>query len=145
MASEEGLTAGLQGAAQDIVSEAMTAAQVGSGDVPVLATPVVLSLVERAAVSSVAGKLPKGSTSVGASVELSHLAPTPVGARIQAHTRLEHVEGDRRLTFSFSVTDPAGEVAAGTHVRVIVDRKRFEDAAASRSGAPRPEDSRAGQ
>lgn len=99
-----------------------------------LATPILLSLVERAAVSSLAGRLPEGSTSVGASVELAHLAPTPVGAKVEARTRLDRLEGGRRLTFSFSVTDPAGEVATGTHVRVIVDRKRFEEVAASRRG-----------
>jgi fluoroacetyl-CoA thioesterase len=132
--SKDAPTEGLDGIAQDIVTSEMTAEQVGSGDVAVLATPVVVALVERAAVQSLAGRLPDGETSVGASIELAHLAPTPVGARVSARTRLEHVEGDRRLTFSFTVEDPAGEIASGTHVRVVVDRQRFEETAAKRSG-----------
>ena len=112
----------------------MTADHVGSGDVHVLATPMVLALVEGAAVSSLVGRLPDGTTSVGASVELAHLAPTPVGTPVEARVRLEHVEGGRRLTFSFAVSDPAGEVATGTHVRVVVDRDRFIQAAEERRG-----------
>lgn len=112
----------------------MTADRVGSGDVAALATPMLLALVERAAVASVAGTLPQGFTSVGASVELAHMAPTPVGAVVVARTRLDRVEGGRRLTFSFSVSDPVGEIATGTHVRVVVDRKRFQETAKGRSG-----------
>jgi fluoroacetyl-CoA thioesterase len=112
----------------------MTAHSVGSGEVRVLATPVVVALVERAAVSCLAGKLPGGTTSVGASVELAHLAPTPIGATVTARVHLEKVEGGRRLTFSFSVSDPGGEIATGTHVRVVVDRERFEQTAAGRAG-----------
>jgi fluoroacetyl-CoA thioesterase len=132
--SNDVLTSGLEGVATDTVTETMTADHVGSGSVRVLATPVLLSLIERAAVSSLAGKLSEGLTSVGASVQLAHLAPTPVGARVEARTRLDRVEGGRRLTFSFSVTDPSGEIASGTHVRVVVDRARFEATAAERGG-----------
>ncbi len=124
---------GLEGRIRERVTEEMTADRVGSGAVAVLATPMVLALVERAAVSSLAGKLPDGTTSVGASVELAHLAPTPVGASVEARVRLDRV-GGRRLTFSFTVSDPAGEVATGIHVRVVVDRDRFERTAAERRG-----------
>jgi fluoroacetyl-CoA thioesterase len=127
-------TEGLEGVVTEIVSNTMAADHVGSGDVAVLATPVVVAMVERAAVQSLAGNLPQGSTTVGASIELAHLAPTPVGAPVTARTRLDRVEGGRRLTFSFVVEDPAGEIASGTHVRVVVDRQRFEDTAAKRSG-----------
>jgi predicted thioesterase len=133
--SEDVLSQGLEGVIQERVTEAMTADRVGSGSVAALATPMVLALVERAAVSSLAGRLPDGSTTVGASVELAHLAPTPVGATVTARTRLERVEGGKRLTFSFSVSDPAGEVATGTHVRVVVDRERFEQTASGRRGS----------
>jgi predicted thioesterase len=132
--SEDVLSEGLEGVIHERVTEAMTADRVGSGSVAVLATPIVLALVERAAVSSLAGRLPDGSTTVGASVELAHLAPTPVGARVESRTRLERVEGGKRLTFSFTVSDPAGEIATGTHVRVVVDPDRFERAAAGRRG-----------
>jgi fluoroacetyl-CoA thioesterase len=129
---EDTLSEGLEGVTQESVTEPMTADRVGSGDVRVLATPMVLALVEKTAVSSLAGRLPEGSTSVGASVELAHLAPTPVGAPVEVRTRLEHVAGGRRLTFSFTVSDPAGEVATGTHVRVVVNRDLFDQTAAGR-------------
>lgn len=134
MTSERALAAGLEGVVRDDVTDAMTAARVGSGDVAVLATPMVLALVERAAVAALNGALPDGATSVGASVELAHLAPTPVGSSVEARVRLEHVEGGRRLTFAFTVADPAGEMASGTHVRVVVDRSSFEATAAGRAG-----------
>lgn len=134
VADEGALVPGLEGTVQEAVTEEMTADHVGSGSVPVLATPIVLSLVERAAVAALAGRLPDGSTSVGAAVELAHLAPTPVGATVTARAHLDKVEGGRRLTFSFTVSDPAGEIASGTHVRVVVDRARFEETAAGRRG-----------
>lgn len=134
MTSEDVLSEGLEGVIHERVTEAMTADRVGSGSFAVLATPMVLALVERAAVSSLAGRLPDGSTTVGASVELAHLAPTPVGAPVESRTRLERVEGGKRLTFSFTVSDPSGEIATGTHVRVVVDRERFERTAAGRRG-----------
>src|SRR6059036_2871145 len=102
----------------------MTASHVGSGDVEVLATPMVLAMVERAAVAAVRGLIPEGRTSVGASVQLEHVGPTPVGATVTATARLMDVDG-RKLSFEFEVSDPAGVVARGTHVRVAVDRNRF--------------------
>jgi predicted thioesterase len=125
---------GLEETAQETVTPGVTAAATGSGDVEVFGTPAVLALVERVAVAAVAGALEPGSTTVGARVELDHLAPTPVGAMVSATARLERVEG-RRLTFAFEVSDPSGVVAKGTHVRVLVAREAFEESARSR--APR--------
>ena len=102
----------------------MTAVALGSGDVPVLGTPAVLALVERASCSAIEGSLPEGQTSVGAWAELSHLAPTPQWSLVEATSRLAEVDG-RKLTFEFSVTDPSGEVARGRHRRVLVDRDEF--------------------
>ena len=133
MSVEPNLEPGLEATAEETVDEAMTASGVGSGDVHVLATPAVLALVERAAVAALRGRLPGGTTSVGSAVELRHLAPTPVGARVQARARLDRVDGSR-LTFSFTVRDPAGEVARGTHVRVVVDGERFVASANVRLG-----------
>jgi fluoroacetyl-CoA thioesterase len=117
---EPGLTATVRHA----VGDEDTAEEVGSGDVPVLATPVVLTLVERAAVAAVAPHLDPGTTTVGARVGLDHLAPTAVGARVSATARLEAVEG-RRLRFSFEVSDVRGVVARGIHFRVVVQRAAF--------------------
>lgn len=111
----------------------MTAESVGSGDVEVLATPLVGALMERAAVKLIEGVLPRSFTTVGSVVRLVHLAPTPVGATVTATASLSSVDG-RRLRFSCTVTDPAGDVARGTHERVVVDRDRFLRSAAGRAG-----------
>jgi fluoroacetyl-CoA thioesterase len=118
------LEPGLEATVRHLVGDEDTAEEVGSGDVPVLATPMVLTLVERAAVAAVAPHLDPGTTTVGARVGLDHLAPTAVGARISATARLEAVEG-RRLRFSFEVSDVRGVVARGLHDRVVVQRRAF--------------------
>ncbi len=125
---------GLEETLQETVTPEMTASELGSGDVSVLGTPAILALVERVAVAAVAGSLDPGSTTVGARVELDHLAPTPPGAMVSATARLEAVEG-RRLTFSFEVSDPGGPVARGTHLRVVVGREAF--LASARARGPR--------
>jgi fluoroacetyl-CoA thioesterase len=122
---------GLEETLQETVTPEMTASELGSGDVSVLGTPAVVALVERVAVAAVAGSLDPGSTTVGARVEMNHLAPTPPGAMVSATARLEAVEG-RRLTFSFEVSDPGGTVARGTHIRVVVGREAFQESARAR-------------
>jgi fluoroacetyl-CoA thioesterase len=109
-----------------------TAAEIGSGDVPVLATPRVVALAEQATVEAVAGALPEGHTTVGYRVQLTHLAPSPVGANVRVDVVLESIEG-RRLSFRVSVTDGRGLVAAGYITRVVVERDRFIEKA--RDGA----------
>jgi fluoroacetyl-CoA thioesterase len=119
--------------AQETVTEDATAEAMGSGDVPVLATPAILATVERLAVASLADALPAGTTTVGARVELDHLAPTPVGALVSVTVRLVAADG-RRLTFEFEASDPNGAVARGTHLRVAVEREAFLDSARARAG-----------
>jgi fluoroacetyl-CoA thioesterase len=106
------------------VVEADTAVAAGSGDVPVLATPRVLALVERASVEAVAGALETGATTVGARVELEHLRATPVGATVRVEAALERVDG-RRLEFAVRVSDGERLVARGWVIRVVVDRAAF--------------------
>lgn len=122
---------GMQATVEESVTEQMTAEGLGSGDVSVLGTPAVLALVETAAVAAVADELDPGTTTVGASVELEHLAPTPPGSKVTATAALTEIDG-HRLRFRFEVTDPAGPVARGTHVRAIVDRDPFLRKAAQR-------------
>ena len=98
------------------------------GDVAVLGTPRVVALAEEAAVAAIAGELKPEETSVGMRVQLDHLAPSAVGAEVRAEATLEKVEG-RRLTFTVSVNDERGLVAAGKVTRVIVDPERFLDKA----------------
>ena len=119
---ESGLTARLE----LVVTDRDTALAARSGDVEVLATPRIIALVEEAAVAAVAGRLEPGQTTVSMRVQVDHVAPAPVGDLVAATAKLDKVEG-RRLTFSVSVTDPRGLIAAGKVTRVVVDRSRFLD------------------
>lgn len=110
------------------VTDADTAIAAGSGDVPVLSTPRVVALAEEAAVAAITGKLKAGETSVGMRVQLDHLQPSAVGAKVTADATLEKCEG-RRLTFTVSITDDRGLIAAGKVTRVVVDREKFLDKA----------------
>ena len=118
------LEPGLEAAFRYIVTEADTAAAVGSGDVPVLATPRALALAERATVEAVAGALEAGATTVGSRVELDHLAPSPVGAELAVRAVLERVEG-RRLQFAVGLVDGDRPVARGLVTRMVVDAAAF--------------------
>ena len=115
---------GLRAGFSHTVTEADTALAAGSGDVPVLATPKVLALVERASVEAVAGALHPGATTVGARVELEHLRATPVGATVAVEAVLERVDG-RRLEFAVRVSDGERLAASGWVIRVVVDRAGF--------------------
>ena len=117
-------TAGATGSAELVVGEADTAIAAGSGDVPVLATPRVLALAEQATLGALAGALAPEETSVGARVELDHLRPSFVGARVLARATLTEVHG-RRLTFAVEVTEGAEPVARATVTRVVVQRAAF--------------------
>jgi predicted thioesterase len=117
---------GLAASITIVVADADTALGMRSGDVPVLATPRVVCMAEEAAVAALDGHLGADETSVGMRVQLDHLQPSAVGAEVRAEATLEKVEG-RRLTFTVSVNDERGLVAAGKVTRVIVDRERFLD------------------
>jgi predicted thioesterase len=117
-------TPGLSGRATLEVTDADTALSLRSGDVPVIGTPRIVALCEEACCAAVEGHLEAGETTVGMRVQLDHLAPTNVGSTVTAEATLEKVEG-RRLTFTVSVTDDKGLVAAGKITRVAVDRERF--------------------
>lgn len=123
------LESGLAATAELTVGEGDTALALGTGDVPVLATPRVVRLAEQATVLAVRDRVAEGMTTVGYRVQLDHLAPTAVGGRVQAEAMLEAVEG-RRLTFRVSVSDSHGLVAAGRITRVVVERARFLEKAA---------------
>jgi fluoroacetyl-CoA thioesterase len=117
---------GREAALRYTVAEADTAAAVGSGEVPVLATPRVLALAERATVAAVAGALEAGTTTVGVRVELEHLAPSRVGADLEVHAVLERVEGRRlELVFTVRQADADRPVARGRITRVVVDTATF--------------------
>lgn len=106
------------------MTDADTASYMRSGEVGVLATPRVVALCEEAALRALSNQLEAGDTSVGARVEISHLAPVRVGSQVKATATLDRSEG-RRLVFSVSVTDACGLVAAGKVTRVVVNKDQF--------------------
>jgi fluoroacetyl-CoA thioesterase len=106
------------------VTDADTAQALGSGDVPVLATPRVLALLEAATVAATARRLAAGSTTVGTKIELEHSAATPVGRTVVAEATLTHAEG-RKLRFTVYLLDGTTVAARGVVERIIVDRQRF--------------------
>jgi fluoroacetyl-CoA thioesterase len=118
------LEPGLRAAFRYAVTEADTAVALGSGEVPVLATPRVLALAERATVAALVGALDTGATTVGSRVELDHLAPSPVGAELEVEAVLERLAG-RRLEFAVRVADGDRPVASGRITRVVVDAAAF--------------------
>lgn len=115
---------GISHTSEQTVSEALTARSVGSGDLPVLATPMMVALMENAAMLCVAPHLPEGSTTVGSQIETTHLRPTHLGNNFQATATLTTIEG-RKLTFHLTAHDAQGLIGEGTHVRYIVDKEKF--------------------
>lgn len=122
--STTSLVAGLTARVELVVTDADTAQALGSGDVPVLATPRVLALAEAATVAATAAKLPPGATTVGHRVELEHSAPSRVGTTVIATATLSKVDG-RRLLFEVQVRAGERTVAEGRVERSLVDRQQF--------------------
>lgn len=118
------LTVGLRGRAELEVAAADTAIALGSGGVPVLATPRLLALCEAATVAAVADALEPGATTVGIRVELDHLAASPPGSVVEASAELVEV-GGRRLRFAISARSAGIEVGRGSVTRMVVDRAEF--------------------
>lgn len=116
---------GLTGTATLTVSDSDLATALGSGDVPVLATPAVLALCEAATVAAVGDHLEPSQTTVGAHIELDHVAPSRTGALISAHAEVTAVDRSR-VTFRVEAREGDDLIARGTVVRYVVDRARFE-------------------
>ncbi len=106
------------------VGDGDTAVALGSGDVPVLATPRLLAWCEAATVAAVRDDLADGKTTVGIQVMVDHFSPSPVGAEVETEAVLEKVHG-KKLFFTVSVHDGRGLVAAGRITRVMVDTEAF--------------------
>jgi predicted thioesterase len=119
------LTPGLKGAVELVVAPEHTAPHVGSGRVPVLATPVVINLLEAAALAAVEHLLPAGQQSLGTELNVRHFAATPVGMRVWAEAELVGSEG-RTLRFRVSARDEREPISEGTHERVVVTVARFD-------------------
>ena len=118
------LEIGQEGTAELTVTESDCARAMKSGSLPVLATPRLVALLEEAACAAVAAALAPGQTTVGVSIEIEHLAATPLGMRVGARARLERVEG-RTLHFTLEASDAREPIGRGRHARVLVDEARF--------------------
>lgn len=122
----EEIKPGLVGQAEETVSTAVTAAFFGSGLVSAYATPALIALMENASVDAIQKYLAAGQTSVGVEVNIKHLAATPVGMHARARSTVIAVDG-RRITFQVEAWDDREKIGAGTHARMIVDEKRFNE------------------
>ncbi|MBS1217793.1 MAG: thioesterase [Proteobacteria bacterium] len=121
----DAIKTGLHGATEIMVGTRDTAPHVGSGKIKVLATPVLVMLLEEAALNAVEGLLPAGLQTVGTRLDVSHTAATPVGMRVYAYAELTRVEG-RKLTFRVWADDEVERIGQGEHERIIVNVERFD-------------------
>jgi fluoroacetyl-CoA thioesterase len=120
------VTKGLSGTAHLLVGPEHTAPFVGSGRIAVLATPVMINVIEAAALNAVEHLLPTGHQSLGIHLDVSHTAATPVGLRVTATAEVIGVEG-RTVTFRVEARDEIEVIGGGTHRRVVVSVDRFDE------------------
>lgn len=126
------LQTGLKNSIAQVVTEKDTALAVGSGSLKVLATPVLIALVEKAAAELAEKNLPPELTSVGISVNFEHTAPTPVGMKFSAEVEIAEVAG-RKIIFDVATFDDGGEIGRGRHERFMVNREKFQTKADSKN------------
>ena len=107
-----------------VVDTDITAEKMGSGELTVFATPAMVALIEETCWRSVAQKFDAEMSTVGTRLEISHLAPTPVGMKVWCESELIEEDG-RKLKFAVKVYDEAGLVGEGVHERFVVDREKF--------------------
>ena len=122
---------GIRGHQETTVTEEMLAQNVGSGTVKVYATAMMIALIEKAAVLSVAPHLEDGQDSVGTLVNVSHCSATPLGMRVWADTELVGIDR-RRLVFKVSAHDERGLIGEGMHERFIINKAAFQAKADSK-------------
>jgi predicted thioesterase len=125
MSSTAALRIGMKGTADLLVGDEHTAPRVGSGRVRVLATPVMINVIEAAALAAAEHLLPEGYQSLGTRLDIRHFAATPVGMRVRAEVEVVKVEG-RTITFRVAVSDEKEPIGDGTHERMAVNVARFD-------------------
>ena len=131
-----GIEPGLTGRAEMVVGTRDTAPRVGSGAIAVLATPVMIALIEEAALAAVEARLEPGQQTLGTRLDVSHVAATPVGMTVAATARLVAVEG-RSLVFEVEARDAVEVIGTGRHTRVVVTAGRFAAKIAAKAGGAR--------
>lgn len=115
---------GIKGEKTLIVTEEMTAEKVGSGLLPVYATPMMIAEMENVASMSVAPYLNEGEGTVGTKMNVNHVSASPVGIEVRVETELTEVDR-RRLVFSVKAYDAAGLIGEGVHERFIIQNEKF--------------------
>ncbi len=118
------ITVGLKGRSDTVVTEHNTANAIGSGLVPVFATPYMIALMENAAANSLLPYLAQDEGTVGTHLDVAHTSATPIGMKVWAETTVTAVEG-KKITFEVAAYDEAGEIGRGTHERFIIKPERF--------------------
>ncbi len=116
---------GIKGRQETTVTAANVATKVGSGKVKVFATPMMISLMEKASVLSIESFLEKGQSSVGTNINVSHCAATPIGMKVWAESEVIDIDR-RKITFSVKAFDERGLIGEGTHERFIIDIEKFQ-------------------
>ena len=119
------LTIGLKGEARILVGEEQTAPRVGSGRVRVLATPVMINMMEAAALDAIERLLPEGHQSLGTHLDVGHYAATPGGMTLRATAEVTRIDG-RNVEFRVEAFDDRERIGDGRHVRVVVNVERFD-------------------
>lgn len=118
------LKTGICGKKEILVDETVTAKAIASGLLDVYATPCMISLIEETAWTSIQDELEDGQGTVGTSLNIRHLAATPVGMHVRCETELTEIDR-RRLVFTVSVFDDCQKIGEGTHERFVIDNERF--------------------
>jgi predicted thioesterase len=116
---------GLSGRAELVVRDEHTAPRVGSGRVAVLATPVMINLIEAAALAAIEHLLPEGYQSLGTRLDVRHIAATPVGMKVVAKATVVSAK-DRNVIFKVEAHDERDLIGDGTHERVVVNVAKFD-------------------
>lgn len=120
------ITVGMKGEASTLVERADTAYEVGSGSLLVYATPCMVALMEGAACEAIAAALPEEKTSVGISLNISHVSATPVGMEVRAEAEVTEIDGST-VTFRVTAFDESGMIGEGFHKRAVITAQRFLD------------------
>jgi fluoroacetyl-CoA thioesterase len=120
------IAVGTLGESTLVVADEHTAARVGSGRIGVLATPVMINVIEAAALACCEHLLPPGHQSLGTQLNISHIAATPIGMMITASVSVTRVEG-RKIFFAVVVRDALDVIGEGTHERVVVNVDKFDE------------------
>ncbi len=93
---------------------------------PVLATPVMIMVMENAALNAIRAYLDPGESAVGTAVDIRHLAATPVGRRVTGEARVTGTDG-RKVEFAVRAAEGEKEIGVGSHSRIVIDAARFAE------------------